>query len=345
MAGRTPRFSLTLGDLQSDSDRAAGGPRYFAVDRSLDVPVDGLRVVLAERAGVVPGDPAALELGDEDGLARVFTGSVVEVRPHAGGAEVFAAGSLLALIELRVSSFYQAQSAGDIARDLVGQAGLEAGEISDGISLPRFAIDRRRGAHPQLRALADRLGYDLFSDRAGKIHFRGLGAAASLDAGGLGGAVAGAVSGLAGGGLAFGAHLLAASARTSRAPARKVVVGGESPMSGQGDDKSFWLTAKDSDFEDSAGDGDELLVVDPVARTKDMAGRFAAGYRARLERRQRALTIRVAGDGGLELGAALDTRDAPDELLDAHGFVSALRHRFGAGVGFTTEATLCVEAS
>ena len=62
------------------------------------------------------------------------------------------------------------------------------------------------------------------------------------------------------------------------------MVGGESPMSGQGEDKSFWLTAKDTDYEDSSGDGDELLVIDPTARTKDMAGRFAAGYAAGLTR-------------------------------------------------------------
>src|SRR5262245_40361177 len=103
MAGLSPRFSLTLGSLRSDTDHPACGPSYFAVDRSLEIPADGLRVVLAERGEVAPGDPAELDLGDEDGLERVFTGTVVEVRPRAGGAEVFAAGTVLALLALRAS--------------------------------------------------------------------------------------------------------------------------------------------------------------------------------------------------------------------------------------------------
>ncbi|WP_164000362.1 hypothetical protein [Pyxidicoccus caerfyrddinensis] len=348
MAGHSPHFSLTLGSLRSDTDSPAGGPSYFAVDRSLELPADGLRVVLAERGEVVPGDVAELELGDEDGLERVFTGTVVEVRPHAAGVEVFAAGTVLALLELRASSYYQEQTAGDIARDLIGKAGLDAGDISDGVSLPRFAVERRRSAWPQLKRLAERLGFDVFSDREGKIHFRGLGEAANLGSGGLVGAAAGAagaVSALAGGGgaLAFGKHLIATVGSSRPALERKVVVGGESPMSGQGEDKSFWLTAKDTDFEDSAGDGEETLVLDPVARTKDLAGRFAAGYLTGLRRTRREQRVTLLGQAALDLGAPLETVDAPEALLNAKGFVKALRHRFGGGIGFLTEATLCVE--
>lgn len=355
MSGHRPRFSLTLGSLRSDSDHPAGGPSLFAVDRSLEMPADGLRVLLAERGGVEPGDPAELDLGDEDGLERVFTGSVVEVRPHAAGAEVFAAGTMLALLELRVSSLYREQTAGAIAQDLIGQASLDAGDVSDGLSLPRFAVERRRSAYPQLKALADRLGYDLFSDREGKIHFRGLGAAADLDsaAGGLGGvagglasAAAGAAGALLGGGggaLSFGKHLLATCAAARPDAQRKVVVGGESPMSGAGDDKSFWLTAEDTAFEDSAGSGEETLVLEPLARTKDMAARFAAGILALRQRRRREIRVTTLGQPALELGDSLQTSDGPDGLLDGSGHVRAIAHRFGAEAGFVSRITVCVE--
>jgi hypothetical protein len=163
----------------------------------------------------------------------------------------------------------------------------------------------------------------------------------------LGGALGGALDAAASlsggaGAMAFGKHLLAAKAFSRQDAAREIVVGGESPMSGQGEDKSFWLTAKDSDFEDSAGDGEELLIIDPLARTKDMAGRFASGYLAGLRRRRRELKVALAGRPDLELGADLATVDAPEDLLNAKGFIKGLRHRFGAG-GFLTEATLCVE--
>ncbi|HLL56244.1 MAG TPA: hypothetical protein VK447_21955, partial [Myxococcaceae bacterium] len=146
-----------------------------------------------------------------------------------------------------------------------------------------------------------------------------------------------------GGALAFGKHLIAAGGVSRPALERKIVVGGESPMSGQGEDKSFWLTAKDTDFQDSAGDGEETLVLDPLARTKDMAGRFAAGYLAGLRRKRRELRVTVLGQADLDLGNPLEAVEAPDALLNARGFVKALRHRFGEGIGFLTEATLCVE--
>jgi hypothetical protein len=347
MAVPRPQFSLVLGDLRSDSGRPAGGPSFFAVDRSLEVPADGLRVWLAERGSVAPGDAATLELGDEDGTKTVFTGTVAEVRPRAGGAEVFAVGTMLALLELRTSGYYEQQSAGSIARDLIGQAGLDAGEVSDGVTLPRFALHRRLPAHPQLQALARRLGYDLFSDREGKIHFCGLGAAAGLDSlgGGIGGGLGGALSALGGGGaMAYGQHLLDARAALRAAPDVKVTVGGESPMSGQGDDKSAWLTSSDEDYEDSAGSGSaEVLVTDPLARTKDMAGRFAAGYLAGVTRRTRELRLTLLGRPDLDLGDTLQSVDAPDDLLNGSGTIRALRHRFGARHGFVTEVTAAVE--
>jgi hypothetical protein len=61
-----------------------------------------------------------------------------------------------------------------------------------------------------------------------------------------------------------------------------------------------------------------------------------------LRRRRRELKVAFAGRPDLELGADLATVDAPEDLLNAKGFIKGLRHRFGAG-GFLTEATLCVE--
>jgi hypothetical protein len=185
------------------------------------------------------------------------------------------------------------------------------------------------------------------------VHFRGVGAAASLSSGGGAlGALAGAASGAAGAlglggsgdtGLAYGSHLLAAVGALQPAFARQVTVGGESPMSGHGDDKSFWLTATDSDYEDSSGSGDDWLITDSAARTKDMAGRFAAGYAAGFVRRAAAIRLSVLGMPTLELGAGLGASGAPEAGLNASGTITALRHRFGERDGFVTEVTIATE--
>jgi hypothetical protein len=355
MAGMRPGFSFSAGSLTSDSSSPVAGPSRFVVERSLDVPIDCLRVTLAESAGVAPADSVQLDLGDENGLERVFTGSVAEIRPRLDGCELFCVGTMLALVDLRVSSFYQAQSAGDVVRDLIGQASLDEGDISDGIELTRFAVDRRAGAYAQLQQLAERLGYSLFCDRQGKVHFRGLGSAANLDSlggalGGLGSEAAGAASaaasafGVGGGGdLAYGQHLLAALGRLRPPFGRTLVVGGESPMSGQGEDKSFWLTATDTDYEASSGNGDELLVIDTAARTKDMAARFAAGYAASFGRRSGEVRLTVLGMPTLELGDATGASKVPESGLNASGYVKDLRHRFGFQEGFLTDIVLSVE--
>ena len=87
-------------------------------------------------------------------------------------------------------------------------------------------------------------------------------------------------------------------------------------MSGQGEDKSFWLTANDSDFQGSSGDGAELLVSDPAARTKDMADRFAAGYAARLAQRTGEIRLTVQGLPKLELGDSSGATGTPGSGIE-----------------------------
>ena len=349
MAAPRPKFSLTAGSLASDTASSVAAPSRFVVQRSLDVPLDGLSVMLSESGGVAAGDPVQLKLGDEDAMEDVFAGTVAEVKPRLGGCRLFCVGKMLELMELRVSSFYRDQTAGAVVRDLVGQTSLQQGDIADGISLPRFSVERRASAHAQLRRLANRLGYVLFSDRTGKIHFRGLGPAAQLSAGGaLGGAgaaLAGAAAALGqgGGGIEYGKHLIEAAGGLRPAPGRKVLVGGESPMSGQGEDKSFWLTAKDSDYQGSSGDGAEFLVSDPTARTKDMADRFAAGYAARLAQRTAEIRLTVQGLPKLELGDSSGATRTPEAGLSKPGYVKALRHRFGVLEGFVTDIVVSAE--
>src|SRR5262249_17793167 len=140
-----------------------------------------------------------------------------------------------------------------------------------------------------------------------------------------------------GGGFAYGKHLLRAVGGLRPAFGRQVVVGGESPMSGVGEDKSFWLTATDSDYEASSGDGDELLIIDTAARTKDMAARFAAGYAASFERRSGEIRLTALGMPALELGDSAGASDVPESGLNASGIVKGLRHRFGFLEGFVTD--------
>jgi hypothetical protein len=251
------------------------------------------------------------------------------------------------LLNLRVAEMYENQTAGAIARDLIGQAGLSTGTIDEGPLLPRYAVDRRLSGFAHLKQLADRLGYELYADREGNVRFHALGPGAGLDAaaGGLLGAAAGAaasvglaVPGADGEGYAFGQHLLGAVARRAPVGWGEVTVGGESPMSGQGDATAHWLTVNDADYRGSAGDGAPgLLVLDPAARTKDLAERFAAGHLAVAAREASQVWVTVLGRPGIELGDTIAVSDVPDTALNGSGYVRAIRHRFGEDIGFLTD--------
>jgi hypothetical protein len=343
-----PVFTLSFGSYRATEADAVGGPTRIVVERAMASAADALEVILMDRSGVAPGDPATVELGHDDSREKVFTGEVAEVQPTLAGVRIRALGTTNALLNLRVAAMYENQAAGSIVRDLVGQAGLDTGTIDDGPLLPRYAVDRRLSAHRHVRDLADRLGYELYTDRDGKLMFHGLGDAASLDAGGLG-ALAGAAASLLGAGgegYEFGKHLTAAAGRQRAPGPTKVEIGGESPMSSQGDTTAHWLSADDDDSRGEAGDGDDTrLLLDPAARTRDLADRFAAGHLATRSRRAREVTITIIGRPSLELGDSISVSGVADSLVNQSGYVRALRHQLSGQRGFLTDVTISVQGS
>jgi phage protein D len=350
MPSSHPTFTLTIGQLRSTSANPVAGPARLVVDRDMDVPADALRLWLADRAGATVGDQVDLALGDDGAESAVFTGTVAALRPGVAGAELLALGTFGELLNLRTAATYEGQAAGSIARDLAGQAGLSPGTVDDGPVLPHFAVDGRLSAFAHLKGLADRLGYELYTDVQGRLMFHALGGAAGLDAVGGGplGAVAGGLVTAAGGGgerYLFGQHLLEVTGTREPAAWGTVDVVGESPMSGQGERTSHWLTVNDADYRGSAGSGGpRLILLDPAARTKDLADRFAAGRLAVARRAANQLRVTVLGRPDVDLGADVSAADVPDALAAGSGYVRAVRHRFGAATGFVTDLRVSVEA-
>jgi hypothetical protein len=330
-----PTFALTIGGLQTTSDSPGAGPRRFTVERSMDVAADGAEMLLIERAGVAVADQVELQLGHDGENELVFTGEVVAVRPSITGVAIRALGTLNALLNTRAAAFYENQTSGAIVRDLVGLAGLATGTIDEGALLPRYAVDGRLSVYAHLRDLAERLGCELYADRDGKIMFHALGSAA----GGLGSlaAAAGALLGGGGEGYQFGQHLLAAAADLRPAAWGTIEVGGESPISGQGATTAHWLTTDDSNYRGSAGSGaPSLLVLDPAARTKDLADQFAQGRLAVAGRRAHQIEVQVLGRPQVDLGDSISVGGLADEMINSSGYVRAIRHSFDADRGFVT---------
>src|SRR6185503_16140618 len=156
MAALRPTFSITAGAYRATTDNPVGGPVALTILRDLDTPADGLELMLADRSGIAADDQITVDLGDVASEARVFTGTVVEVRPTLDGCRVRGLGHMSRLLRLHAASHYEGKTAGAIVRDVIAQADLAAATVDDGPSLPTFTIDRRRSAHVHLRGLAER---------------------------------------------------------------------------------------------------------------------------------------------------------------------------------------------
>jgi hypothetical protein len=351
MPNLNPKFSIMIGSFNSTSENPVGGPVRLVIERDMRIPVDAMELLLTDRKGIGVGDDVAVELGADNQKDKVFAGEVSEVLPEIGsgaaGVRVRALGMLNGLLNYRKAATYDNQQAGDIVHNLIGAAGLTAGTISSGPMLPSFAIDERASAYAHVKHIADLLGYELYADRDGKVMFHALGAAAALDsaAGGLLGAAAAAASVLLGGGAslgyAFGKHLIAASAVQAAKPLASVKVGGESPMSGRGDNTGYWLTSREADYSGRDGSGEpHRLVLEYSARTKDLADRFAKGLAAVAARDAHQVSATVLGRSSIDLGDDIGVSGTPDRAASARGYIRAIRHRFGHPYGFLTDLTI-----
>lgn len=120
-----------------------------------------------------PGATAELAIGlSEDALETVLTGSVDRVGQLPWGACLEIASASAELDRTRVGRSYVNQSMGDIARDLLSEAGVDEGQIDGGPTIAVYYVDERRSAWHHLRSLAALYGAELSSGGDGGVNLR-----------------------------------------------------------------------------------------------------------------------------------------------------------------------------
>lgn len=118
------------------------------------------------------GATAELEIGFGDELETVVTGSAGRVGHLPWGTCLEIASASAELDRARVGRAYVQQSMGDIARDLLGEAGVDEGEIDAGPTIAIYNVDERRSAWHHLRSLAALHGAELSSAGDGGVNLR-----------------------------------------------------------------------------------------------------------------------------------------------------------------------------
>jgi hypothetical protein len=120
----------------------------------------------------VAGATAELAIGFGETLETVLTGTVERVGHLPWGTRLELASASAQLGRTRVGRAYVQQTLGDIARDLLGEAGVDEGDIDAGPMLAVHHVDERRSAWHHLRALAGLYGSELSSSGDGGVNLR-----------------------------------------------------------------------------------------------------------------------------------------------------------------------------
>jgi hypothetical protein len=310
-------WKVTAGGASFASDDPRAPVLALRTDAALGVPVDACRLVLhgAAEVDAAPGDPVRVELGYREGTEPVFTGTVGGVSRGPDRVEVEAVGALAPLAAARLNLLYERETAGGIAGDVLERLAVAKGTVEAGPELPSFALHDGASAWSQLAALARRAGFDLWADAEGKAHFRAADGPTHE--------------------LAYGGDLLDWRDESLAPAVEGVEVHGESPAGqGQGDEAVSWLTRQPVKGTAGKTSGRVLRVVDPAARTPQLAADVAAGWLRAAARVARGRATAL-GAPAIRPGDLLRLAGLPSGAQDA-ARVTGVRHRLDARTGFVT---------
>ncbi|RPJ00849.1 MAG: hypothetical protein EHM39_04215 [Chloroflexi bacterium] len=286
---------------------------------ALGTPVNTARITLAPAVGLTisPEDEVVVEVGYDDELETIFTGSVGAVDWDIEHVTVHASGAFHKLVGARFNRFYEKSKAGDIVSDIAGLLDISTGSVESGLEFPAYAFSGGLNAYDSLRQLAQRCGFDLYADVDDQLVF------APYDAGETHP-------------FQYGVNILALHLDHPTDSITGAEILGDSPAShGQGSDSSSWLTKKD--VKGSAGDTGTGVWrrFDAAVRTQEDAGRIAEAVLDAL-RSRRVCTLDALGSPTARLGDAIEISSMPLDDQNGTFKITSVEHRLDIRKGFFT---------
>jgi hypothetical protein len=318
---RVPGLEVSFGGASADDWAAA--LVSVAVEAGVAPAVDAADVVLATGGGVDVAlrDAGSVALGFGDsGADAVFAGTVGAIhRSLSGETRIVAVNGGAALAALRLNRSYEKRTVGDIVRDLASEAGVDAGSIEDGPTLPFYVVDDGRSGWMHVGDLAAKSGF--------LARFAPDG---SLDVGP-------ASEGEPAQTFTFAQDVLALDAAECPPVAGAITVVGEGAAGTQGDAAWSWLVKDPSGVTGTAGSGDPArLLRDRSLRTLDAASGAAEATAARAAAGATTARLLVAGAPKATVGATVAVVGTPDGALDGTYVVRGVRHRYAKREGFAS---------
>lgn len=173
MTLRRPEAALTIGGERLTAAQAALAG--LEVELGVGRLHDRFRAILGEASpfsDASVGGSATIELGYQDDLATVLTGTLTSVRHRAWGLVVEGLGATVTLSRTHLGRSYVSQSAADIVTDLVSSAQGDVGEVSASLQLAAYHVDERQSAWAHVCTLGRLAGCEVSADGQGALNFR-----------------------------------------------------------------------------------------------------------------------------------------------------------------------------
>ena len=273
---------------------------------------------LSPLAETEPDASLTIELGYGDALETVLTGRVVDVTRRESVIVIEAVATTEALSRTHYAQAYQQQTAADIVGDLLGQAGVDAGEIEAPLSLAAYHVDEAPPLWCHLRGLARLTGCEISADPQGALNFRPPKSGPFPDH--L---------------LRYGADLLAwdLHALAPAGAARKVAPHGAGSELGAA---SWHILLKQPFGGSPSGPG----LVPGALRDRDGAETYEQSLQAASERAALAGAVQIVGNAALRAGDLIHLLNLPGGAIAQMVRAVAVTHRLDGHNGFRSAAVV-----
>ena len=311
-----PQCTVTLGSQRWDS-QVLGLEILLAAAPLLGTAT--VRLPAQSPVDAAPDDPAVVELDSGESSATVFTGTVSAVRRELAATVVTAVDAAGALARFRPAATYERVSAGTVIRSLAGDAGVDVGDVDDGVDLAFYAADPARTALDHVARLAG------WSAALARVDADGALVATTVGAN---------QADLA---LRYGREVLALEQTSRAAPIEAFTVAGEA---GAGSTSAPEALRPTSDFfggnRPDGPDATHRWRFEPALRTADAAGSAggATGWFYQASRRLGTLTAFLQPT--LRPGSVIEIAELPDPLGTGPFWLDRVRHRLGPAGAYTT---------
>ena len=271
---------------------------------------------LSPLADAAPGAALEVELGYDDDLETVLTGTLVGIERHESLVLLEGLAATLPLSHTRIAQSYLKQSASDIVSDFLGQAGVDQGEIAAPLNLAAYHVDERRPLWHHLAALARLSACEITTTPEGGVNFRPHKTGPTSDHS-----------------LRYGADLLHWALAEADAPAAPFAVAPFGAGSEAGAEK-WHLTLKTP----AGATPSEPTLIPAALRDREGAQALQDGLAAAQDRTAIQGSLVAVGSAPLRAGDLLEIADLPNGGPDLVR-ITEVRHLLDGHAGFRTAIT------